>query len=78
MQHAKHLQDLRIFGYAELPETDKQNLVELATQLIEAQEDTNMVKLCLAELSKSSVAEPTEEDMQLINALLNSGFTELT
>ena len=78
MQHARHIVDLSIKGSDKLPETDKQNLVELTSQLIEAQEGTNMKRLELTGLSRSSVDEPSEEDKHLINALLNSGFTQLT
>ena len=52
-------------------------MVDLTTRLIEAQEDTNMKELYLNKLSSKSVAEPTEEDKQLINALLNSTVTHL-
>ena len=53
-------------------------MVDLTTRLIEAQEDTNMKRLTLFKLSSKSVGEPTEEDKNLINALLYSGFTQLT
>ena len=83
MQHANHLEVLniegvKIEGREELPETDKVNLVELTSRLIEAQEDTNMKDLSLMNLSKVSVDELTEEDMYLLNACLGSPITQLT
>ena len=37
-----------------------------------------MEELTLGELSTSSVAEPSQEEKCLINALVRSGFTQLT
>ena len=82
MQHAKHLQKLFITGRKEvghkrIHETDKKNVAELASRLIEAQEDANMQKLFLDNICSVSVDEPAEEDVHLITTLLNSPITQL-
>ena len=61
-----------------LHETDKKNVAELASRLIEAQEDANMKQLTLDNICSKSVDEPLEEDVHLITSLLNSPITQLT
>ena len=61
-----------------LHETDKKNVAELASRLIEAQEDANMKQLTLDNICSKSVDEPVEEDMHLVTSLLNSPITQLT
>ena len=55
-------------------ETDRQNVVKFATKIIEAQEEPNMKFLKLVGLASESVKDPTDNDEQLINAVVSSGL----
>ena len=52
-------------------------MADLATKIIEEQEETNMERLTLSELASKSVDEPSQEEKQLINAVVRSGFNQL-
>ena len=64
-------------GEYSLSNTDRLNVLDLASQSIDAQEDTDMQRLHLANLSSKSVLEPNEEDLRLTNALASSTITHL-
>ena len=53
-------------------------MAQLASRLIEAQEDANMKHLALDNICSKSVDEPVEEDVHLVTSLLNSPITQLT
>ena len=76
MQHAKHLKDLT-FHDDDLSEVDKPNVADLATKIIEEQEETNMEKLRLRGLACNSIDEPSLEEKQLIYAVVRSGLNQL-
>ena len=75
VQHAKQLKAFSMYGYDDLPETDEPNVLELASRILEEQEEPVIQKLDLARLSSKSSEEPTEEDKRLINAVVRSGIT---
>ena len=52
-------------------------MADLATKIIEEQEESSMEKLTLCYLSSDSVDEPSPEEKQLINAIVRSGFNQL-
>ena len=76
--HTRHLKALNIERQYEHSETDRPNVLEFASRIIEEQDEPVLQELTLSELSSASIEEPTEEDKRLINAVLQSGITELT
>ena len=53
-------------------------MADLATKIIEEQEDTSMKKLTLKGHPCKSKDELSQEEKQLINAIVRSGFNQLT
>ena len=53
------------------------NITDLATKIIDEQEQTSMEKLILRGLSSDSDQELYAEEKNLINALMSSGITQL-
>ena len=45
LPHAKHLKEMYFEGYDDLPEEDKLNVLDLATKIIEEQEESSIEKL---------------------------------
>ena len=78
VRHAKQLKRLFIEGSSDIPDADKVNVADLAIAILEAQEEIHMDKLALKGISSSSDDEPVTEDRRLINAMVNSGITQLT
>ena len=78
VQHTKYLYELNVSGKQDLPETDKPNVLELASRILEEQDEPMLQDLTLSMLSSKSAEEPTEEDKRLINAVVQSGFNRLT
>ena len=78
VQHTKYLYELNVSGKQDLPETDKLNVLELASRILEEQDEPMLQDLTLSMLSSKSAEEPAEEDKRLINAVVQSGFNRLT
>ena len=53
------------------------NVVDLAAAILNAQEEIHMLTLTLEELSCTTTDELVEEEKHLINAVVNSGITQL-
>ena len=79
MRHASHLKKLYIEGFL-LATKDKTNLADLAAAILEAQEEVNMESLTLQYIGAEvdGVVEIPAEAKRLINALIDSGITQLT
>ena len=76
MYHVKHLKRFSMQAQ-DLPETDRLNVLELASRIMEEQEEPVMQELMLNELGSKSTEEPTQDDERLINAVVRSGLTQL-
>ena len=59
-------------------ETDRLNVLDFTTKIIEAQETANLKELTLNRLGSTSVEELTDEDMRLINAVVQLEVTQLS
>ena len=62
LRHVRYLKRLAIFGEdsSSCEEADKLNILELATKIIEEQEEPMIKKLSLSRISSNSVEEPSE------------------
>ena len=77
VRHANQLKELIIIG-GSVPELDKANVADLAAAILEAQEEIHMERLCLHGISSNGpVDETLAKDKRLINAVVNSGITQL-
>ena len=77
VRHTSQLKELLISAPATMKSSDLVNVADLAAVILEAQEEIHMEKLCLSGLNRKVVREPLAEERRLINAVVNSGISEL-
>ena len=77
VRHTSKLKELIISAPATMISSDLVNVADLAAVILEAQEEIHMEKLCLAGFCRKVIREPLAEERRLINAVVNSGISEL-
>ena len=81
LQHVKHLELLEMGSISPqgLPEVDQEadrpNIQELASRILEVQEDNNLRKLNLSHLGGNKRGVLSDEAMLLINTIVQTGCT---